>query len=202
MTEIGMALSNPYRGDRVPGSVGKPLPGVEVQLVDDRGKLVPDGTPGEIEVRGPGVFTEYWGKPQATSEAFRGGWFRTADTAVVENGVYRILGRSNIDILKTGGHKVSALEVEEVLRQHPAIAECAVVGVPDEEWGERIAAAVVLREVSALKLEELRAWCKPRLATHKIPSRLLLLESLPRNPMGKVTKPKVVELFQNSARIP
>ena len=103
MTEIGMALSNPLRGERVPGSVGRPLPGVEVRLVGEHGEPVATGTPGEIEVRGPSVFKEYWGKPEATREAFRDGWFRTGDTAVVENGVYRILGRTNIDILKTGG---------------------------------------------------------------------------------------------------
>ena len=152
MTEIGMALSNPYRGQRVPGSVGTPLPSVEVQLVSEDGEAVPPGTPGEIEVRGPSVFKEYWGKPDATRDAFRDGWFRTGDTAVVENGVYRILGRTNIDILKTGGHKVSALEIEEALRKHPAVAECAVVGVPDPEWGERVAAAVVLNDGGALDL--------------------------------------------------
>ena len=117
-----------------------------MRLVSDDGDAVPTGTPGEIEVRGPNVFAEYWGKPEATREAFRDGWFRTGDTAVVENGVYRILGRTNIDILKTGGHKVSALEIEETLREHPAIVECAVVGVPDEEWGERVAAALVLQD--------------------------------------------------------
>ena len=129
MTEIGMALSNPLRGKRVPGSVGTPLPSVEVQLVGDNGEPVVDGAPGEIEVRGPSVFSEYWGQTDATRTAFRDGWFRTGDTAVVENGVYRILGRTSIDILKTGGHKVSALEIEEALREHPAVAECAVVGV-------------------------------------------------------------------------
>src|SRR5258708_637240 len=144
MTEIGMALSNPLRGERVPGSVGRPLPGVEVQLVAENGEPVVPGTPGEIEVRGPNVFAEYWRRPDATREAFREGWFPTGDTAVIEDGVYRILGRTSIDILKTGGHKVSALEIEETLRQHLAIAECAVVGVPDVEWGERVAAAVVL----------------------------------------------------------
>ena len=157
MTEIGMALSNPLRGERVPGSVGTPLPSVEVQLVGENGKPVAPGTPGEIEVRGPSVFAEYWGKPDATRDAFRDGWFRTGDTAVVENGVYRILGRTNIDILKTGGHKVSALEIEEALREHPAVAECAVVGVPDPEWGERVAAAVVLKDGDALDLQSLRA---------------------------------------------
>jgi malonyl-CoA/methylmalonyl-CoA synthetase len=196
MTEIGMALSNPLHGERVPGSVGTPLPGVQVQLVDTAGQPVAPGTPGGIEVRGPSVFAEYWAKPEATREAFREGWFVTGDTAVLENGVYRILGRTSIDILKTGGHKVSALEIEEILRQHPAIAECAVVGLPDPEWGERVAAVVVLHRGDILDIESLRAWAREHLAVYKLPSRLLILETLPRNAMGKVTKPTLVPLFQ------
>jgi malonyl-CoA/methylmalonyl-CoA synthetase len=202
MTEIGMALSNPLRGERVPGSVGTPLPNVEVQLVGENGKPVLPGAPGEIEVRGPSVFAEYWGKPDATRDAFREGWFRTGDTAVVEDGRYRILGRTNIDILKTGGHKVSALEIEEALRGHPAVAECAVVGVPDAEWGERVAAAVVLNEGDVLDLSSFREWAKELLATHKLPSRLLILDSLPRNGMGKVMKPAVVALFHTAGANP
>jgi malonyl-CoA/methylmalonyl-CoA synthetase len=196
MTEIGMALSNPLHGRRVPGTVGTPLPGVQVQLADTGGKPAAPGTPGGIEVRGPAVFLEYWAKPEATRESFRDGWFLTGDTAVVENGLYRILGRTNIDILKTGGHKLSALEIEETLRQHPAIAECAVVGVPDPEWGERVAAALVLRPGQTLDLPSLRAWGREHLAPYKLPSRLLILEALPRNAMGKVTKPVLPPLFQ------
>jgi malonyl-CoA/methylmalonyl-CoA synthetase len=198
MTEIGMALSNPLRGERVPGSVGTPLPKVEVQLVGEGGKPVAPGTPGEIEVRGPSVFAEYWRKPDATHNAFRNGWFRTGDTGVMENGVYRIVGRTSIDILKTGGHKVSALEIEEVLRKHHAVAECAVVGVPDPEWGERVAVAVVLNDGHALDLPSLRTWAKELLAAHKVPSRLLALDALPRNAMGKVKKPTVTALFQTA----
>jgi malonyl-CoA/methylmalonyl-CoA synthetase len=198
MTEIGMALSNPLRGERVPGSVGTPLPSVEVQLVGEDGQPVAPGTPGEIEVRGPSVFAEYWGKPDAMRDAFRDGWFRTGDTAVVENGVYRILGRTNIDILKTGGNKVSALEIEETLREHPAVAECAVVGVPDPEWGQRVAAAVVLKDGGALDLPSLRTWAKEFLAAYKLPSRLLVLDALPRNAMGKVTKPAIKAMFQGA----
>ena len=200
MTEIGMALSNPLRGERVPGTVGTPLPNVEVQLVAESGEPVDPGTPGEIEVRGPTVFAEYWGQPGATRDAFREGWFRTGDTAVVENGVYRILGRTNVDILKTGGHKISALEIEEVLREHSAVAECAVVGLPDPEWGERVAAAVVLNEGEALDLSSFRAWARESLAAHKLPSRLLVLDALPRNAVGKVMKPAVTALFQSAGR--
>lgn len=195
MTELGMALSNPLRGERRPGYVGTPLPDVVVRLVDERGAPVSPGTPGEIEVRGPGVFLEYWQRPDATRAAFRDGWFRTGDTAVLEQGAYRILGRSNVDIIKTGGFKVSALEIEEELRTHPAIAECAVVGVDDPWWGERVCVAVELADGAALVLEELQAWCKERLAPYKVPRALRTVDVLPRNAMGKVLKPEVSKLF-------
>jgi malonyl-CoA/methylmalonyl-CoA synthetase len=164
-------------------------------LVDEDGKEVPAGTPGEIQVKGPGIFLEYWRKPEATQQAFRDGWFRTGDVAVVEGGSYRILGRSSVDIIKTGGYKVSALEIEEVLPGHPQIAECAVVGIEDPEWGERVSAAVVTRGGEELTLEALRAWARERLAVYKVPTRLLIVEALPRNAMGKVTKPDVARLF-------
>jgi malonyl-CoA/methylmalonyl-CoA synthetase len=179
----------------MPGSVGTPLPGVEVRLVEEHGNPVAPGTPGGIEVRGPAVFAEYWGRPDATREAFRDGWFITGDTAVAENGIYRILGRTNVDILKTGGHKVSALEIEEVLRLHPAIAECAVVGIADAEWGERVAVAIVLKDGNTLDLPSLRAWARELLTAYKLPSRLLVLDALPRNGMGKVMKPALAALF-------
>ncbi|OYE04269.1 acyl-CoA synthetase [Nostoc sp. 'Peltigera membranacea cyanobiont' 232] len=195
MTEIGMALSNPLHGERLAGYVGKPLPEVEVRLVDENGHLVPGGTPGEIQVRGPGVFLEYWQNPEATAKAFQDGWFCTGDTAVVEDENYRILGRMSVDIIKTGGYKVSALEIEEVLRSHPDIQECAVVGVADIEWGERVCAALVLQGSQPLTLESFRSWAKERLAVYKVPTQILIVEELPRNAMGKVTKPTVVELF-------
>jgi malonyl-CoA/methylmalonyl-CoA synthetase len=197
MTEIGMALSNPIDGERRPGSVGFPLPGVEVRLVDETGAPVPDGAEGELEVRGPTVFLEYWRRPDETREAFRNGWFRTGDIAVAEGGRYRLLGRASVDILKTGGFKVSALEVEEALRGHPAIAECAVVGVTDTEWGERVSAAVELRAGASLTLDELQQWAKARLAPYKVPRALELVEALPRNALGKVVKPRVAELFES-----
>lgn len=196
MTEIGMALSNPLRGERMPGSVGTPLPGVEVRLVGEDGNSVAPGTSGQIEVHGPGVFAEYWRDPAATRDAFRDGWFRTGDTAVVENGVYRILGRTNIDILKTGAHKVSALEIEDALRQHPAVADCAVIGVSDPEWGQRVAAAVVLNDGAALDLPSLRDWGRQWLANYKLPSRLVLLQALPRSSTGKVIKSALAASFQ------
>jgi malonyl-CoA/methylmalonyl-CoA synthetase len=199
MTEIGMALSNPLVGERRAGSVGAPLPGVDVRLVDEAGDIVAEGMPGEIEVRGAGVFREYWNRPDATRAAFRDGWFRTGDIAVVERGAYRILGRSSVDIIKTGGYKVSALEIEEVLREHGDVSECAVVGVPDEEWGERVCAAIVARAGAPLDVETLRDWAHERLAPYKVPGHVLVVPELPRNAMGKVTKPDVARLFAADA---
>lgn len=196
MTEIGMALSNPLHGERRPGSVGMPLPGVRARLVDEEGREVEPGTPGEIEIAGPGVFLEYWRRPEATAQAFRDGWFRTGDVAVVEDGYYRILGRRSVDIIKTGGYKVSALEIEEVLRTHPDVAECAVVGVEDVDWGERVCAAVEARAGSDLTLPALQEWAREHLAPYKLPRDLRTVESLPRNAMGKVVKPEVAKLFR------
>jgi malonyl-CoA/methylmalonyl-CoA synthetase len=194
MTEIGMALSNPYDGDRVPGSVGTPLPGVEARLVDEHDEPLHEGEAGEIQVRGPGVFAEYWDRPEDTSIAFtEEGWFRTGDTAVIEDGRYRILGRSSVDILKTGGEKVSALEIEETLLGHGSVSEVAVVGVDDEEWGQRVVAVVVPN--SPVEAEELRQWVRERLAAHKVPKEFHFTESLPRNALGKTMKPEVVRLI-------
>ena len=199
LTEVGMVLSNPLHGDRKPGSVGMPLPGVEVRLVDDAGHTIRDeGGAGEIQVKGPNVFLEYLGQREATAKAFRNGWFCTGDEAVIEEGYCRILGRTSLDIIKTGGNKVSALEVEEVLRTHPAIRECAVVGVKDQEWGERVCAAVIPTPTRTLSLGDLRNWAKERLEKSKVPTRLMLLEELPRNVMGKVSKAELKELFQSS----
>jgi malonyl-CoA/methylmalonyl-CoA synthetase len=197
MTEIGMALSNPLHGERRPGSVGVPLPGVEVRLVDETGTVV-DGeeTPGEIQVRGPCVFREYWNNPEATRASFTAdGWFRTGDVGVRERGYWRIMGRASQDIIKSGGYKLSALEIENVLLTHPAIRECAVLGLPDAVWGEVVAACVVLREHHALDAEALRAWCEGRLSPYKQPRRVQVVGALPRNAMGKVVKPEVRAVF-------
>jgi malonyl-CoA/methylmalonyl-CoA synthetase len=193
MTEIGMALSNSYEDPRHPGAVGAPLPGVEVRLVDDDGTPVADGVSGEIEVRGPSVFREYWRRPDATVEAFRDGWFRTGDVAVVADGVYRILGRQSVDIIKSGGEKVSALEIEEVLRSHDGVLDCAVIGLRDDEWGELVAAAVVPVSDGAVEAAALRDFARDRLAPAKVPRRVFLLDALPRNALGKAIKPRLAE---------
>jgi malonyl-CoA/methylmalonyl-CoA synthetase len=195
MTEIGMAIANPYSGERRAGAVGLPLPGVEVLLHDDSGNVIDtDETPGEIRIRGANVFLEYWRNPQATETSFSQGWFCTGDIAVREGGYYRIMGRASVDIIKSGGYKLSALEIEGALLSHEAIAECAVVGLPDETWGEAVAACVVLKPDMQLDLEKLKSWCAGRMSPYKIPKQLLVLEALPRNAMGKVMKPELVKL--------
>jgi malonyl-CoA/methylmalonyl-CoA synthetase len=195
MTEFGMALSNPLHGERRPGWVGAALPGLDVRLVDEHGAVLSDDVPGEIEVRGPTVFAEYWRQPAATRDAFRDGWFRTGDVAVRHDGAFRILGRMSQDIIKTGGEKISALEVEDALRGHPGVADCAAVGVVDPEWGERLCVAVELREADAASPAELQSYLSERLAPAKVPKAILPVPALPRNAMGKVVKPDVAAWF-------
>ena len=215
MTEIGMALSNPLVGDRIPGYVGTPLSSVEIRLVNieiDKDKeeeeeeeeeeynnttLVLPGESGEIQIRGPSVFKEYWGKPEITQNSFTTDkWFKTGDVASLENGMYRIWGRSSQDILKTGGEKVSANEIQRELYLHPDIKECSVFGVPDSRWGDAVSVAIVLREGSKLSRESLRRWVSKRLANYKVPKNVIVLSDLPRNAMGKVVKPQLVKLFE------
>ena len=196
MTEIGMALSNPLKGERRPGYVGQPLPGVTVRVINETEQdVTTEGEPGELHIKGENVFKEYWQKPEATEAAFSDGWFRTGDEVIVEDGYFRILGRQSVDIIKTGGYKVSALEIETVLLSHPAISECAVVSIPDEEWGESVCVAAVLKKNASLTLQQLRDWAKERLAIYKIPTHLLCVQELPRNVLGKVTKPDLKKLF-------
>ncbi len=198
MTEIGMGLSNPLRGERRPGAVGQPLPGVELRLMAESGATIHrEGEPGEIQVRGPSVFTEYWQLPEVTAASFQDGWFRTGDMAVLEDGYYRILGRLSVDIIKSGGYKLSALEIEDVLRQHPRIQECAVVGIQDEVWGEAVAAAVKTKDGKDLPLGDLRSWADQHLSKYKLPRFLKVVDEFPRNAMGKVMKPAVKELFRD-----
>ena len=213
MTEIGMALSNPLHGDRIPGHVGAPLLGVEVRLADldlaafeETGERRYGGTdvgldsPGELQVKGPGVFREYWRKPDATREAFtEDGWFFTGDIASVnEDGVYRIWGRASQDLIISGGENVSALEVQRELLMHPEIDSCAVVGVKDPFWGSAVSAAIITRNGSGLNRDTLREWAKGRLAPYKVPQRVFFVRELPRNAMGKIVKPKVRALFEEA----
>ena len=142
MTEVGVGMTNPYEGERRPGYVGMPLPTVEARVVGEDGKDVDLPPGGELWLRGPSIFRGYWRNDEATTQAFADdGWFRTGDTVTRDaTGYFKILGRTSVDILKSGGYKLSALEIEEVLRENDAVAEVAVVGIPDETWGERVVA--------------------------------------------------------------
>ncbi len=193
MTEIGMAISNPYRGERRPGTVGQPLPSMEVRIVDEEFRDVAPGLPGQIVVRGPSLFREYWGRPAETAAAFRDGWFLTGDVAILRDGYVAIQGRASQDILKSAGYKLSALEIEEVVGEHPGVREVAVVGMPDAEWGEVVTACVVLKPGASLSLEQLRDFCKDKLAPYKVPRRLRVCDSFPRTPLGKVVKKALLE---------
>ena len=194
MTEIGMAISNPYDGERRAGYIGKPLPGVLARLVDEQNQEVPTGQPGEIQIKGQSVFKEYWGKAEATAKTFTAdGWFKTGDIAVVEEGYYRILGRDSVDIIKSGGYKISALEIEEVLRKHPLVSDCGVVGVPDEEWGELVVAAIIT--LGEIDTKALNQWMREQMPAYKTPRKYLVLSELPRNAMGKVVKNDLKKLF-------
>ncbi len=201
MTEMGMAISNSYRGERKPGYIGMPLNQVEIRITDEQNQVLEAGEKGEIQVQGPNVFSEYWGKPEETAKAFTAdGWFKTGDIAIFEKGAYRILGRSSVDIIKSGGYKISALEIEEVLRTHPSIKECAVVGIPNEEWGEVICASLIPNQ-KVIVFEALKNWLKKLLPAYKIPKRFILQEELPRNVMGKVTKMELKKIFFNQNKL-
>lgn len=195
MTEIGMGLSNSYRGERRPGYVGLPLPGVELRLMDKGKNVIHEGLPGEIQIKGPGVFREYWQNEEATQKAFTDdGWFKTGDIAMIHKGMYKILGRDSVDIIKSGGYKISALEIEDVLREHHDVNDCAVIGVEDEEWGEIVAACLV-SDKKLLDFNEISTWLKTRLPGYKIPRKYILQNKLPRNVLGKVTKNELKTLF-------
>lgn len=188
MTETLITLSTRHDGERRPGWVGVPISGVETRLVGEDGAvLMHDGvTIGELHVSGDTLFDGYLGRPEVTAEAFDGRWFRTGDAAVIDaDGVHRIVGRQSIDIIKTGGFKVGAGEVETALLGHPCVTEVAVVGEPDEDLGQRIVAYVVGDGVVPAELIDHVA---ASLSVHKRPREVRVVAELPRNAMGKVQK--------------
>jgi malonyl-CoA/methylmalonyl-CoA synthetase len=209
MTETGITLSQPLDPQkRIDGSVGRPVPSVLARLVDpESGEVVYQydqsscgNCVGEVQLRGPVVFKEYWENPSASNETFtEDGWFRTGDIARVDqSGNLFMLGRSSMDIIKSGGEKLSALEIEREMLSLPQISECSVVGVDSQQWGQEVAAVVVLtpkgRE-ETFGLSALRTKLKETLTGYKIPKRLLIVDQIPRNQMGKVNKKTLVKLF-------
>jgi malonyl-CoA/methylmalonyl-CoA synthetase len=189
MSETLMNCSVRASGERRPGAVGLPVDGVALRLVDEQGNPVGDGEVGEIEVRGPNLFLEYLNRPDATAEALRDGWFRTGDVATKDpDGYVRIVGRRATDLIKSGGYKIGAGEIENVLLEHPQVAEVAVTGEPDDDLGERIVAWIVPAPGTEPVAEELVDHVARLLTPHKRPRVVRFLDALPRNEMGKVTK--------------
>jgi malonyl-CoA/methylmalonyl-CoA synthetase len=199
MTETMITTAVPAGTHDHPGTVGRALRGVQIRLVDDNGLDLPtDGEAmGELLVRSPSMFAGYLNRPDATEAAFRDGWFVTGDVATVDpDGFVRIVGRRSTDIIKSGGYKIGAGEIEDALLEHPAVAEAAVAGRPDDDLGERVAAWVVARDGDAgagLDEDELRRHAAALLAPHKRPRTFHLVAELPRNHMGKVQKSRLAE---------
>ena len=176
---------------RKPGSIGTPIEGVEMRLVDDAGQTVPGGEIGEIAIRGHNVMKGYWNKPEATAEAIADGWFRTGDMARVDSdGYYYIVDRKK-DLIIRGGYNVYPREIEEVLHEHPAVSEVAVIGIPHLDLGEEVGAAVALKPGASATPEELRAFARDRVAAYKYPRRVWLVDSLPKGPTGKILRREV-----------
>jgi long-chain acyl-CoA synthetase len=186
-----VASNNHPNRERKPGSIGTPIEGVEMQVVDEDDNPVPEGEVGEIVIRGHNIMKGYWQRPDATEDVMRGGWFHTGDMARVdEEGYFYIVDRKK-DLIIRGGYNVYPREVEEVLYEHPKIREAAVVGVPHDEWGEEVGAAVVLHEGEQLSADEVSAYVKERIAAYKYPRVVWFVDDLPKGPTGKILKREI-----------
>ncbi|MBP8291250.1 MAG: AMP-binding protein [Caldilineaceae bacterium] len=197
MSETGMLISNPLHGERRVGSVGLPLPGVEVRIVaPETGTPLRDDLIGEVEVRGANVFKGYWRQPEKTAAAFTAdGWFRTGDLGMcAADGYYTLKGRSK-DLIISGGYNVYPPEVELVLADHPAVAASAVIGCPDAEWGECVVAVVVPAAGAVVSEQEIVDHCRAHLVHYKAPRTVVFVADLPRNAMGKVQKADLRQQF-------
>lgn len=222
MTEIGMAISNPLIQDgtrsRKQGCVGMPLPGVGAKIVDKENnkELILEGAPnegywngasdacvpdpsngqtitGNLYIRGRSVFREYWQKPEETKSEFEDGWFKTGDAAEYSNGTVKLLGRTSVDIIKCGGFKLSALEIETVLHEHPDTIDVAVIGIPDETWGSKLVAVLSVKDSETFSVPRLLVWLEQKLPKHAIPKDVKLVNEVPRNAMGKINKSELVK---------
>jgi malonyl-CoA/methylmalonyl-CoA synthetase len=199
MTETNMTTSNPYEGERVAGTVGPPLPGVEVRVADlETGEIVPAGKTGVIEVRGPNVFKGYWHNPEKTAAEFRGDrFFITGDIGKIDSeGYVHILGRAR-DLIITGGLNVYPKEIEAEIDSIPGVAESAVIGLPHDDFGEAIAAIVVRSPDAQLDESDVREFLEVRLARFKLPKRVVFVDELPRNAMAKVQKAVLRESYKD-----
>jgi acyl-CoA synthetase (AMP-forming)/AMP-acid ligase II len=176
-------------------SAGRPLLGTEVRIVDDDGAAVPNGTIGEVAVRGPQLMRGYWNLPEPTAEALRGGWMHTGDAGILDDEGFLYIQDRVKDMIVSGGENVYPREVEDVLFQHPAVADVAVIGVPDERWGEAVKAIVVRKDGETVDADALLTYCKGQLGGYKRPRSVEFIEALPRNPSGKVLKKDLREKY-------
>jgi len=197
MSETGMNFSNPVRGVRKPGAIGLPLPGLEVRIVHPETlEDLPSGETGEIWLRGPAITPGYWRKPEETAKAFVDGWFRTGDMGKIDKDGYYYLTDRLKQIIISGGENISPKEVEGIINALPDVLESSVVGIPDDQWGEKVVAAVVRKPDSSLLAGNVVAQCKEHLHPWKCPKEVRFIDSLPRNTMGKVLIHEVKQIFQ------
>jgi malonyl-CoA/methylmalonyl-CoA synthetase len=196
MSETGMNFSNPVRGRRKPGSIGIPLPALEVRIVDPAtGADVEPGQTGEIWLKGPAVTPGYWQKPEETAKTFEQGWFKTGDLGNIdEDGYYYLTDRIK-HIINSGGENISPKEIESVINQMAGVAESSVVGLVEKKWGEKVVAAVVKEPEADVSADEVQAYCKNHLHDWKCPKEIAFVDKLPRNTMGKVLKEEVKSIF-------
>ena len=196
MSETGMNFSNPLAGKRIPGSIGIPLPGLQVRIVDPESFAdVTPGEVGELWLKSAAITPGYWRKPRETADTFKDGWFRTGDLGKVDATGYYYLTDRIKHIIISGGENVSAKEVETVINQLDGVNESAVVGKPDEKWGERVVAAVTLKPKAELAEGDIKAYCKEHLHNWKCPKEIIFLDEIPRNTMGKMLKEEVKKIF-------
>jgi long-chain acyl-CoA synthetase len=187
----GMGSFNLPDRERKPGSIGVPIGGTEFRLVDDDGNDAPEGEPGEIAMRGPFVMRGYWERDEATQEVMRDGWFHTGDMATVDDDGYFFIVDRKKELIIRGGYNVYPREIEEVLYEHPAVLEAAVVGVPHDSLGEEVGAAITLKDGAEASEDELRSFAKERVAAYKYPRRVWFVDELPKGPTGKVLKREI-----------
>ncbi len=203
MTETLFTLSNPQEGERRPGSVGLPVPGCEIRVVDDDRRDVPDGADGELLVRSSGLMTRYRNRPEETAAALHEGWFITGDVATrAADGYVTLHGRKSVDFVKSGGYRISAREIEDLLSRHPGVKEVAVVGLPDRVWGQRVAVAVIPAPGAGGEglAEALRSFAAEGLAPYKQPREIVLFPEFPRTALGKVQKNALVSQISGAKR--
>ncbi|XP_002128637.2 malonate--CoA ligase ACSF3, mitochondrial [Ciona intestinalis] len=219
MTEFGMGLTNPYKGKRTPGYVGLPFPNVQAKIAASQENGDPDysqynvlykdnqvfetegssNESGELLIKSNSMFQKYWDNDKATKESFVDGWFKTGDIAVFEDGMFRIVGRSSVDIIKSGGYKLSALDIERVLLEHDHVVETSVLGVPDDTWGQKVVAVIKLTQDSTVDDVTMTSWCREHMARYKIPREFKFVNEIPRNAMGKVNKKTLLQSIESKS---